>query len=53
MRVVADLIRGGAGSVLSPAGLACPSVPREMGVVIPVGGEAALMGEREGNRRYD
>lgn len=54
MRVVADLIRGGAGR---------RSLARRLGVPVSTagkwvlsyrfGGEAALMGEREGNRRYD
>ena len=54
MRVVAGLIRGGAGR---------RSLARRLGVPVSTagkwvlsyrfGGEAALMGEREGNRRYD
>ena len=54
MRVVADLIRGGAGR---------RSLARRLGVPVSTagkwvlsyrfGGEAALMGEREGNRKYD
>ena len=54
MRVVADLIRGGAGRRSLARRLGVPvSTAGKWVLLYRFGGEAALMGEREGNRRYD
>ena len=54
MRVVADLIRGGAGRRSLARRLGAPvSTAGKWVLSYRFGGEAALMGEREGNRRYD
>ena len=53
MRVVADLIRGGAGRRSLARRLGAVSTAGKWVLSYRFGGEAALMGEREGNRRYD